>query len=381
MSILFFHDAIARLGGLERVYIDKINYLANYYNANIYLITTCQGEHPITYPLSEKVKHIDLNIRFHIKYQYPLLKRFWIERAMNRLLVKKLNALISYINPDIIIATTYHKADIVCKLKCNAKKIIESHSPKTFTGQIYKTNKNVVYKFYKKWMLKNYFTVLEKKSDMLVALTDGDAKDWNTKKVTVIPNIVDIKNNTYSAQINKTAMFAGRFSYEKGLDRMLRAWKIVTNKQKDWILKLVGDGELKEQLIDQCKKLGIENNVIFTEATKDIASEYINSSLFLFTSRFEGFGLVLVEAMQCGLPCISFDCPYGPYDIIDNGINGYIIKNGNIQDFANAVLKLIEDDELRKEMAKAAIEKSKEYLPDKIMQKWIDLFNRLINEK
>lgn len=174
-------------------------------------------------------------------------------------------------------------------------------------------------------------------------------------------------------------MFAGRFANEKRLDKMLEAWKIVVTQRNDWTLKLIGEGELRAQLMEQCKYLGIEQNVTFIEATKDIAKEYINSSLFLLTSRFEGFGLVLVEAMQCGVPCVSFDCPYGPSDIIDNNVNGYLIENGNVEEFAKATLKLIEDDELRKKMGEAAIEKARQYLPENIMPKWIELFNNITN--
>lgn len=377
MRIVYFYDAIARFGGTERILIDKMNYLANQYKQEVYLITTCQGNHPFAFPLSKKIRHTDLSVRFHTQYRYSLPKRVYMIWKMNKELTAKLQKTVNDINPDIVIATTYYAADIVCNLNCKAKKIIESHVAKIYNGVNDGTQRNIISKIYRKWKFNKYFNTIKRKCDIIVTLTNGDGKDWKTNKTITIPNVIDIHNTTHSSQINKTAMFAGRFSYQKGLDRMLYAWKIVINKQKDWILKLVGDGELKEQLIDQCKKLGIEKNVIFKEATKDIASEYINSSLFLFTSRFEGFGLVLVEAMQCGVPCISFDCPYGPYDIIDNGENGYLVEDGNIEAFANYVLKLIENDELRKDMGKAAIEKSKQYLSKEIMPQWINLFEKL----
>lgn len=381
MRLIYFHDAIARLGGVERIFIDKMNYLADKEGLDIYLITTCQGNHKLAYPLSEKVKHVDISVRFHTIYQYPLFKRMYMRWQMDRLLKKRLNEITNKINPDIIITTSYYGAATICNLKCKAKKIIESHVARNFTGINDGIKRNFISNIYTKWKQKKICKTIEKKSDIIVTLTQGDADNWNTKNVVVIPNIVDFKNTDYSQHTEETALFAGRFTYQKGLDRMLEAWKIVVSKRNDWILKLVGEGEQKEYLRQQCQKLGITDNVIFAPATKNIEKEYINSSLFLFTSRYEGFGLVLVEAMQCGVTCVSFDCPYGPSDIIDNGVNGYLIENGNVEEFAKATLKLIEDDELRKKMGKAAIEKSKQYLPKNIMPKWIELFNRLQNEK
>lgn len=380
MKIVYIYDAIARIGGTEKILVDKMNFLADNYNQEVHLITTIQGNHPIVFPLSKKVKHINLSVKFHTLYQYSLLKRVYIGWKMNRLLKQKLKAVINELNPDIIISTTYCYADIICNLKHKAKKIIESHVAKKLTGINDGIKRNFISKIYSKWKQKNVCKAIEKKSDIIVTLTQGDADNWNTKNVVVIPNIVDLKNTYYSKHTEKTAIFAGRFTYQKGLDCMLEAWKIVVSKRNDWMLKLIGDGEQKEYLQQQCQKLGITNNVIFAPATKDIAKEYENSSLFLFTSRFEGFGLVLVEAMQCGVPCISFDCTYGPSDIIDNGINGYLIDNGNVEEFAKATLKLIEDDELRREMGKAAIEKAKQYLPENIMPKWIELYENLLKK-
>lgn len=376
MKIIYIYDAIARIGGTEKILVDKMNYLADNYNQEVYLITTSQGKYPFAFPLSKKVKHIDLSVRQHIIYQYSLLKRIYMGWKMNGQLKQKFKTVINELTPDIIISTTYCFADIVCNQKCKAKKIIESHVAKDFTGVNDGVNRNFISYLYTKLKIKKYINTIEKKSDIIVTLTHGDANSWKTKNTVVIPNIVDLHNTEYSQHKEKTAIFVGRFTYQKGLERMLEAWKIVVSKRKDWTLKLVGEGEQKEYLKQQCHKLGITDNVIFAPATKDIATEYVNSSLFLFTSRFEGFGLVLVEAMQCGVPCISFDCPYGPSEIIDDEVNGYLVENDDVEEFAQATLKLIEDEELRKKMGEAAIEKSKQYLPEHIMPQWIEIFKQ-----
>ena len=381
MKIIYFNDSIARLGGVERVFVEKMNLLAERYGQEIYLITTCQGNHPLAFPLSDKVTHIDLSVRFHIKYQYALPKRLYLGWKMDRELVVKLNNIVNEIAPDIIIATTYYMADVICQLKCRARKIIESHAPKEYMGNTDGVHRNAISKIYRKWQFKKYFSSVERLSDAIVTLSTKEAKTWNSEHVITIPNIVDLQNKTHSSLQNKTALFAGRFTYEKGVSRLLEAWKIVTDKRKDWTLRLVGEGNQKETLIKQCKTLGIENYVVFEGMTKNMVKEYCNSSLFLLASRFEGFGLVLAEAMQCGVPCVSFDCLYGPADIINNEKNGILVENGNIEKFAEAVLKLIDDEELRKNMGMAAIEKAKSYLPENIMPQWIELFNQLANRK
>lgn len=380
MKIVYYYDAIARLGGVERIYVEKMNYLAEQYNQEVILLTTCQGNHPFTYPLSNKVIHIDLGIRFHTKYQYSLIKRLFMGWKMDNEFRLKLKNTINDIAPDIIVATNIYAADSICNLNCKAKKIIESHIARNSKG-IDGIHRNKIHEFLRKIKIQKYNRIIERKSDAVVTLTHGDAKEWNAKNIITIPNIIDIiHDQSYSKLTNKIALFAGRFSYQKGLERMLEAWKIVINKRNDWVLKLVGEGEQKKVLIEQCKMLGIEKTVIFKETTKNMMEEYRNASMFLMTSRYEGFGLVLVEAMQCGVPCISFDCPYGPADIIKNGENGILVGNENIEEFANAILKLIDDEDLRKKMGKAAIESSKDYLPERIMPQWIDLFNKLTTD-
>lgn len=377
MKIIYIYDAIARLGGAEKVLTEKMNYLAEQYGQDIYLITTCQSKHPFSFPLSNKITHIDLDINFHKKYNYRLPTRLYVEWKINKRFIKKLNYTVNKINPDILIATTYFYANTICSLKCKAKKIIESHAAKKYTGINDGAKRNIISKIYQKWNITKCFKFIEENSDTIVTLTGGDAKEWNVGNVIVIPNIIDLHNQKHSKLDNKIALFAGRFTYQKGLDRMLEAWKIVVTQNKDWTLKLVGEGEQKEALIKKCRILGIEKQVVFAEATKNIIEEYCNSSIFLLTSRYEGFGLVLVEAMQCGVPCVSFDCPYGPSDIIDNNENGILVENGNINNFANAILKLIENEELRMQMGKAAMEKAKGYLPETIMPQWIDLFEQI----
>lgn len=321
-----------------------------------------------------------MGIRSYTKYQEPIYKRPFLNYKYNRQIKNTFQEIIADIVPDIITTMIGEEYKFILEIKTESKIIMESHTAKQYRRQIDMVGRSLVFQIYKRWKVREAFREIKKiedKCDAIVALTNGDTKEWKAKKVVTIPNIVDLHNQKYSSLTNKVALFAGRFSKEKGLDAMLEVWKIVVSNRNDWTLRLVGEGDPKDKLIKQCKLLGIEKNVLFVEPTRNIAEEYCNASLFLLTSRYEGFGLVLVEAMQCGVPCISFDCPYGPSDIINNGENGIIVENGNIEEFANAVLRLMDDEELRQSMGKAAMEKSKMYLPEIIMPQWIDLYNKL----
>ena len=136
MKIVYVYDSIARIGGMERILTDKMNYLAEIYGHEVYLITSSQGNHPLSFPLSDKVEHIDLDTKFHLQYQHPLLEQLKVGWTLNHKFEQKLKKEIKLINPDIISGNTSFKADLICKLNCKAKKIIESHSPKYTPGYL-----------------------------------------------------------------------------------------------------------------------------------------------------------------------------------------------------------------------------------------------------
>lgn len=133
MKIVYVYDSIARIGGMERILTDKMNYLAEIYGHEVYLITSSQGNHPLSFPLSDKVEHIDLDTKFHLQYQHPLLEQLKVGWTLNHKFEQKLKKEIKFINPDIISGNTSFKADLICKLNCKAKKIIESHCAKIYT--------------------------------------------------------------------------------------------------------------------------------------------------------------------------------------------------------------------------------------------------------
>lgn len=379
MKIVYLHEHLICIGGLERIFIQKMNYLAEKFHHDVYLVTTSQGNHPFSFPLSKQVKHLDLDINFHLQFHYSYPKRLWIRIKMNSLFQKRAQEIIDRIDPDFIIGTTAWQPEVICRLKGKAKKIMESHCakayismPDTFTGFFLKDKLN-------KYAIRKRLRAAEKYGDAVITLTETDAKAWEkARKVYVIPDFTEYILPQSSTCELPRVIAAGRLSYQKGFDKLISAWDIVNKQFPDWKLDIYGEGICKETLDRQIKDLHLDNIVTIHPFTKDIQQEYLNSSLFVLSSNYEGFALVLLEAMGCGLPCISFDCPNGPADIIQHKENGFLIENGNIKGLANAICHLLANEEERKEFGRKAKQSIMRYTPEKIMLQWNQLFKELL---
>lgn len=371
MRILYVTDALAVWGGIERVLRDKMDYLVSHGEYEVHVITTDQGMHPIPYPLDERVHVRDLNIRYHQKYQYHGFKRLKKDYELRNLFLRRLKEAIEDIHPDLIIGIRFEAIDTIVKAKGQIPLICESHS----MYYAYRYEETTVWNRLK--FLSSRKNI--RKADCIVALTEGDANDWRhvNTNVRVIPNIVHLnETGHYSSLVSKKAVFAGRFTIQKDIWSLLKVWKLVHQRHSDWELHAYGEGELKD---DFQKALDQEEiNLIVHEPTSNIFDKYLESSLLMMTSVYEPFGLVLPEAMSCGLPVVAFDCPYGPADIISDGQDGFLIKNRDIQVYADRVCQLIENDQLRRQMGERAVISSQRYLADIIMPQWESLFRQIV---
>ncbi|EAI4304502.1 glycosyltransferase family 4 protein [Campylobacter lari] len=235
---------------------------------------------------------------------------------------------------------------------------------------------NFIHNHFKKYRFKNnYF-------DTLVVLSAKQIDQWRRyhKNVWVIPNFLPCISNIDSILTQKNILSIGRMTAndEKGFFRLIEIWKLVQKnvKYKEWTLTIVGEGEFKDTIENKIKEYKLENSIILKSFTKDIEKEYLNASVYIMTSKWEGFPMVLVEVSSYGVPLISFDINTGPSDIIENGKNGYLIEDGNLQEFTNKLCLLMDDENLRKQMGQRAKENiSHNFSKEKVIQKWQELLN------
>jgi glycosyltransferase involved in cell wall biosynthesis len=219
--------------------------------------------------------------------------------------------------------------------------------------------------------------------DALVVLTEDDRRDYSaalagsSTVVERIPNALPALGGGVSDLDEPVVVAAGRLTGQKGFDLLIRAFAEVARSEPSWKLRIYGEGHKREDLAELIASLGIEERVSLMGATDQIGEELARGSVFALSSRFEGFGMVIVEAMSKGLPVVSFDCPRGPAEIIADGVDGVLVPNGDVEAFASALLAMIGDPAARRRMGAAGLEKSRLYGMDAVGARWDSLLGRL----
>lgn len=372
MRVLYIFRSLAHWGGIERILVDKMNYLASVYGYEVYMLTTDQGCHPVPYQLNPKVHLEDLEIYFYHQYRYGFLKRLLLAKRLEKLFERRLSERIYTIKPDVIICTTanYLDINIIVRLKGDIPLIVESHSIYRMTiGQKGLRNRYADY-MYRKGL---------SKVQMIVALTEGDANDWKKEfsNVCVIPNFVNLNGGDVSSLENKRVIWVGRFDYQKRPMEAIRIWQQVFPKFPDWHLDIYGEGVLRKEIEVMASLLDM--NIHVHQPTDQIFNCYRESSILISTSLFEPFGLVLLEARSCGLPVIAYDCIFGPSVIIVEGKNGFLVSNNDRPSFVNRLCLLMENRSLRQQIGQIAQISSARFSSNSIMHKWEMLFQSLIS--
>ncbi|UOB17079.1 glycosyltransferase family 4 protein [Abyssalbus ytuae] len=364
MKLLYITNQICGAGGLERVLSIKTRYLAEEFGYEVHIMTINQEGLSLFYNFSEKLIYHNFNaegntLQYFLQYLSGLRK------------------VVKTVKPDIIsVCDDGLKGFFVpvftgkpCKMiyeRHVSKKIEATSDTPTFLSKL---TEDIKYKL---------MHVGAKKYDKFVVLTNGNINEWKLDNILVISNPLSFSPEKTSPLNNKKVLAVGRQCFQKGYDRLLKSWQKVSHAHPDWKLEIYGKINENEDLNALAHDLKINTTISFFAPIKNIQEKYKKASVYVMSSRSEGFGMVLIEAMAHGVPCVSYDCPHGPADIITDGVDGYLVPNGDIHTFADRIVKLIEDEPKRKEMGKNAVKKTQLFAPDIIIPQWDKLFKSLI---
>lgn len=367
--------------GIERILTSKMNYIVNHTTHEVYLTTCEQQSQPLPFPLDANIIYKPLDIIMPERSEMSLFS--WIKSYLGtrRRFSHQFKSLLKDICPNLVVSTvySYQLLDIII-MTCHQrgiKTIMESHTQGETITLSHKFKYNLY--LFKIFNLVDSFIMRSLKyCNCVVTLTKQDLPFWEkySTRVEVIPNMLTITPKMVTNYDTKRVISAGRYMPEKGFDLLLEAWHLLPKEYHIWHLYIFGneDRSLYQKIVE---KYHMERNVHLMPATNDISEEFSKSSLYVMSSRYEGFGLVLAEAMSCGLPCVSFDSPYGPREIIKDGEDGLLAKYEDIEDLVNKMTQLMSNTELRRKMGEKAINNITRFEPQNIMSQWLNLFQNI----
>ena len=369
MKLLYIQD-ILEFGGINRISSVKQNYLIN---KNYEIINLCMADKKNNisdYKYDDKIKFKSLYTSDFDRFlSIPIIGR------LIRFIYYRFNFLkiLLQINPDIIITTRdYIEPLTIILLTFWKKRILEFHGSLTLS-EIENVSLNRRLRYLIKYRFYN-----------LVTLTYEDKKIRESNfggKYYVIPNPNYFIPDKLSNLKEKNVVSIGRYNFQKGYDLLIPKWKKVSELYPSWKLNIYGKGEQRDFLHQLICDNKLENQVILCGPTNDLNTVFHKSSIFVMSSRFEGFPLVIPESMSYGVPCVSLKCPAGPSEIISDGEDGFLAENSDFDDLINKVILLIKDESVRIKMGKKASENIKRYSIENIMTMWEELFYKIRNGK
>lgn len=364
MKIAYIIECMYNSGGMERVLSVCANALCS--NYDITVITLQQGDRSFYFPLDEKVHCHDLGI----------------ENFRNKTVIK--HRLAEYLNKehfDIVISLGGIDMYYLHGINDGSKKIVWFHFAFNISISAWLGESVSILRKCKGHLQLARRIYHARKFDVVVAISKSDHVAWKkyVKNVVQIPNPVFFMCPNSADLSAKSVISVGRLDIQKGYHYLIESWRIVTERHPSWRLDIYGEGNLRSKLQSSINSLHLDDCIKLCGSSTDIASKYLDHSIYVSSSITEAFSLVLVEASTCGLPLVAFDCPTGPRDIIEDGKNGFLIKQvGDIEGMANAICKLIEDTELRRQMGAKAQEMVQRFSIGNIKNQWMKMFNEIL---
>ena len=360
MKILYITNSIVGSGGLERVLSIKCNYLCGNLDYEVFIFSMNESKAVPFYEFSPNVKFQSCDVNSNlIKYLFSY--------------VHAIRSVVKNIQPDIIsVCDDGLKAFFLPMFLCKRVPIVYERHASIHLN--FPRNSSKLKRFFSHFLMQK----LGGKFNSFVVLTKGNLLEWNSSNLEVIPNPLGFFTKSKSTSKRKRVIAVGTHSFNKGYDLLLLAWKKVIASFPDWELYIFGKFDEDQTFLNLARELEIESSVYFSPPVVSIEDEYLESSILVLPSRSEGFGMVLIEAMSCGLPCVAFDCPHGPADIITNGEDGILVPAEDYLALAASLQSLMGDEKLRITMGNAARQNVVKYLPESVMPIWDKLFKRIL---
>ena len=381
MKRLYCTPSIYNSAGTERVLSMKVNYLVREAGYEIVIVTTDQMGKSNFFDFDPRIKCYDLGLNYIEDAQQPLPIQIFNHYKKNKKYKKELKQILQKEKPDVCVSLFGKEMEFLGDMNLKCKTVGELHFNKYFKRFLTTANhKGFIWKLLgehtTKQMVKH-----TRKLDRLVVLTKQDKEEWckTNNNVCQIYNPLPIEEEDSSDLESKSVIAVGRLCAQKNFSSLVRAWAIVQQKYPDWTLNLWGDGELYDEIASEIDSCGVSSSFKLCGRTNNVKAEYLKNSVYVMSSVFEGFPMVLLEAASFGLPMIAYACYCGPKDIIKDGKNGYLVKQNDERGLAEAICKVIEDKALRKNMGRASKQTSEEFSQKKILPQWPRFFYQLIN--
>lgn len=363
MKIIYCIDSLVASGGTERVTTTKMNWLAAQPGVEVYAVTLEEDGEPF-FALDPAVRR----------------KTLAVAKGDIRGYRRALAAVVDEIRPDVCVAVAGMAVGTLYRLADGSKKVIEFHYTRNFLVNFVRGIRRLRFKrlhilkmYWQQWKLRR----TARHYDRLVGLTKRDVGLWgNPPNMTYIYNPLSFRSRRKSTCENKRIIAVGSWTPAKGMDQLLEAFGQIADKHRDWTVELYGAGQDAALLRDIMARYGIGSQVTLNAPCKDIGDKLADASIYAFPSRSDGFGLVITEAMECGLPTVAMDCECGPREIV-TPTTGIVVPDKDITAFARALERLMDNEPLRKEMGRAATKEVERFYTDRIMPQWMELFETL----
>jgi len=377
MRLVYCKNSLGLGAGMERVLCTKVNYFADVPGYEVFIVLTSPIPENLFFQFSPTVTILSLDI----KASEPKTWQFFFKTKFHKEYERKLNALLLDIRPDVTISMFGREILFLHQLNDGSKKVLEFHFSRNYLTHLVEGLPDTKLK----WLRKRWVSLIQyrdryysKKYNHIVLLTEKDKQLWQgNDRFSVIPNPLSFVSEEKALLENKKILAMGRYIAQKGFDLLIQAFALLKEKFPDWNLFIYGEGPDYDFLSNKIKELSLKDNVFLKNPVQNVEKIMLDSSLFVFPSRYEGFGLVLTEAMTCGVPCVSFDCECGPSDIIQNEVDGFLVEAGNVRLLAEKMELLMQNKELRIEMGGKAKENVRKFDVPVIMNLWKDYFEQL----